>query len=62
VIAPALPELRDDQLSPALEGEYSSRDAVVTGDALLALVAEADFVDSAMSGLHPVSAATDPSP
>lgn len=59
VIQPALPELREDPLSPALDGEYSSRDAVVTGDALLGLVAQADFVDPAMGGLAPISAATD---
>lgn len=49
VIRPLLPELHGE-LTPALEGEYSSADAVVTGEALLGLLAQADFVDAAMSG------------
>lgn len=59
VIESALPELREGELEPALSGEYSSGDAVVTGDALAALIAQADWVDPAMGGLHPVSSATE---
>jgi len=35
---------------PALEGEFSSADAIVTGDELRGLLAQADFVDAAMTG------------
>ncbi|NLT05434.1 MAG: polysaccharide biosynthesis protein [Solirubrobacterales bacterium] len=48
VVCSQLPELLDGDLTPALEGEYSSRDAVVVGDELAALVAQSDFVDPAM--------------
>jgi FlaA1/EpsC-like NDP-sugar epimerase len=49
VIRPLLPELHG-ALTPALEGEYSSADAVVTGNELLDLLAQTDFVDVAMTG------------
>ncbi len=48
VVQPALPELRGDPEPSVLTGEYCSADAVVTGDALAALVAQADWVDPAM--------------
>jgi FlaA1/EpsC-like NDP-sugar epimerase len=59
VIQPTLPELRRDEESRPLAGEYSSRDAVVLGEALTALVAQADFVDAAMGGVHQLVAPTD---
>lgn len=49
VIRPLLPELHGE-LGPPLEGEFSSADAVVTGDELMELLAQADFVDAAMIG------------
>jgi UDP-glucose 4-epimerase len=48
VVQPALPELRDKEEAAVLAGEYCSADAVVTGDALAALIAQADWVDPAM--------------
>jgi len=51
VVQPLLPELAPTApVEPALTGEFSSRDAVVTGPALDALLGRADFVDPAMSG------------
>jgi FlaA1/EpsC-like NDP-sugar epimerase len=49
VIRPLLPDLHGE-LMPALEGEFSSADAIVTGDELRGLLAQADFVDAAMTG------------
>lgn len=48
VVQSALPELRDPELPIVLEDEFSSADAVVTGQAVLDLLAQADFVDQAM--------------
>jgi FlaA1/EpsC-like NDP-sugar epimerase len=59
VVLPQLPELVAPEIEPALSGDYSSADAVVTGDALLDLVAQADFVDPAMGGVRPELAETD---
>lgn len=50
VLAPQLPELADGPFTQALWSEYSSADAIVTGDELERLVALADWVDPAMSG------------
>jgi FlaA1/EpsC-like NDP-sugar epimerase len=58
VIQPALPELRADDQPSSLTGEYCSADAVVTGEALEALIAQADFVDPAMGGLALTPAAS----
>lgn len=49
VIRPLLPELHGE-LTPALKGEFSSADAIVTGEELRVLLAQADFVDAAMTG------------
>ncbi len=50
VVEPILPELRPDgEQTRPLSDEYSSRDAVVVGQALADLVAQADFVDPAMA-------------
>lgn len=49
VIGSHLPELTTKSDSRALTAEYSSANAVVTGDALRQLLAQADFVDPAMS-------------
>jgi UDP-glucose 4-epimerase len=48
VIEPMLPELQHSTGSGPLTGEYSSADAIVTGSELTDLIAQADFVDSAM--------------
>jgi len=50
VIEPMLPELQHPDRPRPLDGEFSSADAVVTGQELADLIAEADFVDSAMGG------------
>lgn len=48
VVKSQLPELLDGDFEPVLEGEYSSRGAVVGGEELAALIAQSDFVDPAM--------------
>jgi FlaA1/EpsC-like NDP-sugar epimerase len=48
VVQSALPELQDASLPIALDHEFSSGDAVVTGAAVHDLLAQADFVDQAM--------------
>jgi len=50
VLVPQLPELADGPFTQALSAEYSSADAIVTGEELERLVALADWVDPAMSG------------
>jgi UDP-glucose 4-epimerase len=47
VIESVLPELQLENASRPLDGEYSSADAVVQGQELLDLIAQADFVDPA---------------
>jgi UDP-glucose 4-epimerase len=47
VIESVLPELQLENASRPLSGEYSSADAVVQGQDLLDLIAQADFVDPA---------------
>jgi UDP-glucose 4-epimerase len=47
VIESVLPELQLENASRPLTGEYSSADAVVQGQDLLDLIAQADFVDPA---------------
>ncbi len=48
VIQPMLPELRATDQPRPLAGAYSSADAVVGGEELVALIGEDDFVDPAM--------------
>lgn len=48
VIQPMLPELRAADAARPLKGEYSSADTVVSGQDLVDLIAQADFVDPAM--------------
>lgn len=50
VLQPQLPELASGDFDRALDAEFSSADAVVTGGDLEHLVSLADFVDPAMSG------------
>ena len=50
VLHPQLPELAAKEFERALDAEYSSADAIVTGSDLEHLVSLADFVDPAMSG------------
>lgn len=50
VLQPQLPELAAIGYERALDAEYSSADAIVTGIELEYLVSLADFVDPAMSG------------
>jgi len=59
VIEAALPELREEGTPAALAGEYSSADSIVTGADLAELIRQADWVDPAMGGLHPVSTSVD---
>lgn len=59
VIEPQLPELQTEGASRPLQGEYSSADAVIEGQALLDLIAQADFVDPAMGGDGVTVAGTD---
>lgn len=59
VVQPQLPELQATDGVRPLSGDYSSEDAVVGGDALLDLIAQADFVDPAMGGVRPELAQTD---
>jgi FlaA1/EpsC-like NDP-sugar epimerase len=59
VIEPMLPELQTSDAPRPLAGEFSSADAVVTGDGLTALLAKADFVDPAMGGVRTAATATD---
>jgi UDP-glucose 4-epimerase len=47
VIQSALPELQDATAESAIEGEYSSADAVVEGQHLIDLLGQADFTDYA---------------
>lgn len=53
VIQSALPELQDPSLPIALEGEFSSADALAAPEAVLDLLAQADFVDQAMGQPSP---------
>ena len=48
VVRPMLPELAADIAEPAIVGDYSSADAVVTGADLLELLGQSDFIDPAM--------------
>ena len=48
VLQPMLPELGEHDGPRPLQGEFSSADAVVTGDDLAALIAKGDFVDTAL--------------
>jgi UDP-glucose 4-epimerase len=48
VIHPLLPELAPSDLEPALEGEFSSRDAVLSGPDLDELLGRNDFEDAVM--------------
>jgi FlaA1/EpsC-like NDP-sugar epimerase len=48
VLQPMLPELGEHDGPRPLQGEFSSADAVVTGDELAALIAQGDFVDAAL--------------
>jgi FlaA1/EpsC-like NDP-sugar epimerase len=50
VVQPQLPELGSADGPRPLSGEYSSADAIVVGAELDGLLAEADFVDPAVSG------------
>ena len=50
VIESVLPELQLDDAPRPLQGEYSSAHAVVQGEDLLDLIAQADFVDPAGRG------------
>ncbi|MEX1141151.1 MAG: polysaccharide biosynthesis protein [Thermoleophilaceae bacterium] len=51
VVQAPLPELQSEDAVQALEGEYSSRDAVVHGAELEALIAQSGFVDPAMGAM-----------
>ena len=63
VIESVLPELQLEEASRPLQGEYSSADAVVTGQDLLDLIAQADdFVDSAGGEVRVGVAGEDRSP
>ncbi len=53
VIQSALPELQDPDEPGVLDREYSSADAIVTGQGLLDLLAQADFLDQAMGQASP---------
>ena len=48
VIQPMLPELQAPDAPRPLSGEYSSADTVLTGEDLLDLIAQAEFVDPAL--------------
>jgi UDP-glucose 4-epimerase len=48
-IKPQLPELQGPEEQPALDREFSSADAAISGDELRALLARGHFVDEAMS-------------
>jgi UDP-glucose 4-epimerase len=50
VIQPQLPELQGSEGPRPLTDEYSSKDSIVTGEALAALIAQSGFVDPAMGG------------
>ena len=50
VIKPHLPEIAGEEASRPLQGDYSSADGVIEGEALGALLATADFTDPAMAG------------
>jgi FlaA1/EpsC-like NDP-sugar epimerase len=56
VIQPMLPDIHNSDGPRPLAGEYSSADAVVAGDRLRELVAQADFVDPAMGAVTVVGA------
>jgi FlaA1/EpsC-like NDP-sugar epimerase len=49
-LQPQLPDFDIDDGPRPLQGEFSSADAVVTGEALAALVAQGEFVDVAVTG------------
>jgi UDP-glucose 4-epimerase len=55
VIQPMLPELQVADAPRPLSGEYSSADTVVTGQELVDLIAQADFVDPAMGDVPAVA-------
>jgi FlaA1/EpsC-like NDP-sugar epimerase len=58
VIQPMLPDIHNSGGDRPLDGQYSSADAVVTGEALRELLDEADFVDPAMGSVTVVGAKT----
>jgi FlaA1/EpsC-like NDP-sugar epimerase len=60
VIQPQLPELASEEGAHPLRGEYSSQHALVSGQQLAELVAQAEFIDPAMmSGVAPIGALSD---
>jgi FlaA1/EpsC-like NDP-sugar epimerase len=58
VVQPMLPDIHNSGGAHPLDGEYSSADAVVTGEALRDLLGDADFVDPAMGSVTVVGAKT----
>jgi FlaA1/EpsC-like NDP-sugar epimerase len=58
VVQPMLPDIHNSGGNRPLTGEYSSADAVVTGDALRELLGGASFVDPAMGSVTVVGAKT----
>ena len=55
VIQPQLPEIAGEAVDRSLQGDYSSADAIIEGEALAELLATADFVDPAMAGAFPTA-------